>query len=77
MLVNIDNRILNLMKPLLKDESDEKEIQEAISLMLITSLDIYVTNGGKGVDVTVLENLKEEYSKRALKRLLSDMLEDE
>ena len=74
MLVNIDNRILNLMKPLLKDELDE---QEVIALMLIASLDNYVTSGGKGVDVSVLENLKEEYSKRVLKRLLLDMLEDE
>ena len=71
MKINIDDRVINLIEPLMKGKLDEKEMQEVISLMLIRTLDNYVDSGGKGVNTAVLENLKDEYSQRVLKQLLT------
>ena len=77
MKINIDDRVINLIEPLIKGKLDEKEMQEVISLMLIRTLDNYVDSGGKGVNTAVLENLKDEYSQRVLKQLLTELSEDE
>lgn len=77
MKINIDDRVINLIEPLMKGKLDEKEMQEVISLMLIRTLDNYVDSGGKGVNTAVLENLKDEYSQRVLKQLLTELSEDE
>lgn len=77
MKINIDDRVINLLEPLMKNRLNLEEMEKTISLMLISSLDDYVTAGGKGVDTYVLESLKKEYSKMFLKQLLMEMLEEE
>ncbi|WP_455485082.1 hypothetical protein [Gemella sp.] len=77
MKINIDDRVINLIEPLMKNRLNLEEMEKTISLMLISSLDNYVNTGGKGVDIDVLESLKKEYSKMFLKQLLMAMLEEE
>jgi hypothetical protein len=69
MLVNIDDEIIKLIRPL---TVDKKEIEDSVNQILLTGL-TYVTNCGFGsIKPEKIEELKRKYFYRGMLKVLND-----